>query len=340
MRMSPTLAAHQCLLASAIVGLGLVPSACHRDSQCIPPAYADPAPHESGFVTLYESVRLHYLDFGGDGAPLLLLAGSGNSAHVFDGFAPQLVDDFHVLALTRRGTGESSQPEVGYDTATLAADIEGFVTTVGLGPVNLVGHGLAGAEMTRLAVDHPEVVNKLVYLDAAYDWADSSPDPHPAPVAPSPTRAQVASAEAFASYVAWSNGVASFPAADIHATGLFDCDGRFVGEGTPVSIATALATTAAAQHPPYAKLAVPVLAIFAVPEVASDMFPWLSADSSQAGIAAAYFADAQATMADQRAAFSAAVPSATVIAQAKAPHFLFLGDANAVAASVRAFLAN
>jgi non-heme chloroperoxidase len=323
-----------------MVGLALAPSACQRDSQCLSPAYADPAPHQSGFVTLYDSVRLHYLDFGGDGAPLLLLAGNGNSAHVFDGFAPQLVDGFHVLALTRRGTGESSQPEVGYDTATLAADIEGFVTTVGLGPVNLVGHGLAGAEMTRLAVDHPELVNKLIYLDAAYDWADASSDSPPAPVAPPPTQAQVSSAEAFASYVAWTNGVASFPAADIHATGLFDCDGRFVGEGTPISIATDFAAKAAAQHPPYAKLAVPVLAVFAVPEAASDLFPWLSADSSQTVIAAAYFADAQATMANQRAAFSAAVPTATVIAEAKAPHFLFLAEGSAVAASVRAFLAN
>jgi pimeloyl-ACP methyl ester carboxylesterase len=291
-------------------------------------------------VTLYESVRLHYLDFGGDGAPLLLLAGNGNSAHVFDDFAPLLVDRFHVLALTRRGTGESSQPDVGYDTATLAIDIEEFVTAAGLGPVNLVGHGLAGPELTRMAVDHPELVNRLVYLDAAYDWVSAASAPLPVPAAPSPTPAQVASAEAFAAYLAWTNGVASFPAADIHATGLFDCDGRFVGEGTPVNIATAFAMQAAAQHPPYAKLTVPVLAIFSVPEAASDMFPWLTADSSQAATAAAYFADARATMADQRAAFIAALPTATVIAKAKTPHYLFLADATAVADSLRAFLSN
>ena len=56
-------------------------------------------------------VRLHYLDFGGTGANrVVLLAGLGNTAHAFDDFAPALTDRFHVIALTRRGFGESSHP--------------------------------------------------------------------------------------------------------------------------------------------------------------------------------------------------------------------------------------
>ena len=56
------------------------------------------------FVTL-DGVRFHYLDWGGDGDPLLLLAGLGCTAHVFAELAPHLTDRFRVLALTRRGHG-------------------------------------------------------------------------------------------------------------------------------------------------------------------------------------------------------------------------------------------
>ena len=52
-------------------------------------------------------VSLHYLDWGGDGQPLLLLAGLFGSAHGFDEIAPVFARDFHVLALTRRGHGKS-----------------------------------------------------------------------------------------------------------------------------------------------------------------------------------------------------------------------------------------
>ena len=69
-------------------------------------------------VRVAPGVRLHYLDFGGPaGAPtILFLAGLGNTAHSFDDFAPRFTDKFHVVALTRRGFGESDHPESGYDT--------------------------------------------------------------------------------------------------------------------------------------------------------------------------------------------------------------------------------
>ena len=60
------------------------------------------------FVTL-EGVRFHYLDWGGDGDPLLMLAGLGCTAHIFAELAPHLTDRFRVLALTRRGHGLTDQ---------------------------------------------------------------------------------------------------------------------------------------------------------------------------------------------------------------------------------------
>src|ERR1019366_2274860 len=54
------------------------------------------------------------LDWGGVGRPVVLLSGLGNTAHVFDEFAPKLAVGFHVYGVTRRGFGASSIPTDGY----------------------------------------------------------------------------------------------------------------------------------------------------------------------------------------------------------------------------------
>ncbi len=62
---------------------------------------------QAHFVTVAPGVRLEVLDYGGTGAPLVLLAGSGNTAHVFAAFAWRFTDRFHVIAITRRGLAGS-----------------------------------------------------------------------------------------------------------------------------------------------------------------------------------------------------------------------------------------
>ena len=68
----------------------------------------DPSPHTVQFVTVDKDVKLEVLDWGGSGRPLVLLAGLGNTAHVFDDFAPKLTSQYHVYGITRRGFGASS----------------------------------------------------------------------------------------------------------------------------------------------------------------------------------------------------------------------------------------
>ena len=55
-----------------------------------PPAWTDRSPHRVQFVDVDEGVRLEVLDWGGAGRPVVWLAGSGNTAHVFDNMAPKL----------------------------------------------------------------------------------------------------------------------------------------------------------------------------------------------------------------------------------------------------------
>ncbi len=118
-------------------------------------------------------VRLHYLDWGGTGPVLVFLAGSGNTPHFFDSVAKRLNDRFRVLGLTRRAHGESEQPETGYDIPTLAKDIAGFLEALGIERASFAGHSYAGAEMIELAIAHPDRVEKLVFLDALYEYEKS-----------------------------------------------------------------------------------------------------------------------------------------------------------------------
>ena len=128
----------------------------------------DISPHKSDFVNV-NGIRLHYLDWGGNGPVLLFLTGLGNSAHIYDDFAPRFTDQFHVLALTRRGHGESDYPETGYDVDTLTEDVRLFMDELKIEQAILVGHSIAYIEQCRFTAFYPERVSKLIFLDAAYD---------------------------------------------------------------------------------------------------------------------------------------------------------------------------
>lgn len=101
----------------------------------------DTSPHTSGFVLANgkrsDSVRLHYLDWGGNGSVLLFIPGMGCTAHIFDGFAPRFTDRFHVIAVTRHGHGESDYPETSYDPDTLAENLRQFLDALNIDNVIL-----------------------------------------------------------------------------------------------------------------------------------------------------------------------------------------------------------
>jgi len=123
---------------------------------------------KSDFVHV-NGIRLHYLDWGGAGSTLIFLTGMGSSAYIFNKFAPRFTDKFRVLALTRRGHGDSDCPETGYDADTLTEDIRQFMDCLHVEKAILAGHSLAGVELTHFAATHPTRVEKLIYLDALDD---------------------------------------------------------------------------------------------------------------------------------------------------------------------------
>ncbi len=116
-----------------------------------PPAWKHPSPHITQFVTVDKNVRLEVLDWGGSGRPLVLLAGGGDTAHVFDDFAPKLTASFHVYGITRRGFGESGFSPEGYGADRLGDDVLAVLDSLKLIRPVLVGHSLGGEELSSLA---------------------------------------------------------------------------------------------------------------------------------------------------------------------------------------------
>ncbi len=326
-----------CLLAAWGCSGSSTAPATETDSESEP--QATPENPLAGFVTVAPGVILHYLDFGGTGDPLLLLPGLGNSAEVFRDFAPRLTDAYSVRALTRRGFGQSTKPAGGYDRATLAQDIRAVLDHLGITTVHLVGHSIAGGEINRFAVDHPDRLGRVVYLDAAYDRTATLEDDWNADwqIPPPAEAADLASRSAYRAYITRVLGV-TFPLEEISATTQVAPDGALTGFVTPASVTQAMID--GAEEPPYASITVPALALYSLPVSPSDVFGWLSPssehwDEAQAWLDATYLP----WFAEQRAQFDDGVANGTSVEIAGAHHYLFLSDGSRVAAEVLAFLA-
>jgi len=116
-----------------------------------------------------KGVSLEVLDWGGTGRPLVLLTGLGDTAHVFDAFAPKLAASYHVYGITRRGRGVSSAPEpvaANYSATRLGEDVLAVLDTLHLDKPVIAGHSLAGEELSYIGSHHPEGVAGLIYMEA------------------------------------------------------------------------------------------------------------------------------------------------------------------------------
>jgi len=111
----------------------------------------DDTPHTVRLIPVQESIKVEVVDWGGSGRALILLAGLGDTAHVYDKFAPKLIPSFHVYGITRRGFGASSvpPPENGnYSADRLGEDVLAVIDALKLNRPVLVGHSVAGEELS------------------------------------------------------------------------------------------------------------------------------------------------------------------------------------------------
>ncbi len=107
---------------------------------------------------------------GGDGPPVLLMHGYPQTHAMWHLVAPELAEDFTVVATDLRGYGDSSKPfgEEDYSTYSkraMAADQASVMTRLGFDSFAVVGHDRGGRVAHRMALDYPGRVTRLGVLD-------------------------------------------------------------------------------------------------------------------------------------------------------------------------------
>jgi len=304
-------------------------------------AWKDPSPHTVQFVTVDNDVKLEVLDWGGTGRPLVLLAGLGNTAHVFDKFAPKLTPTYHVYGITRRGFGSSGAPATGYSVDRLGDDVLAVVDALKLTRPVLVGHSIAGEELSSVGSRHPEKVAGLIYLEAGYGYAyyDASHgdlnmdlpelkrrlDQLKPGMSP---KDQMTTAQELLGILhrvendvrEWQKNLAVMPAAALTAQ-------------TPAPAVPPAAAAVIAGEQMFTKsISVPILAIFAVPHDQGALA------GSDAAARAAMEARDDVTTGGQVKAFESGLPSARVVRLPHANHYVFLSNEPDVLREMNAFL--
>jgi len=311
-----------------------------------PVAWQDPSPHLARMVQAAPGVQLEVLDWGGSGRPVVLLAGFGLTAHVYDDFAPKLATDYRVYGITRRGYGASSRPRTGYGADQLAYDVRAVIDALQITAPVLVGHSIAGEELSSLGARHPNSIAGLVYLDAAADRT-APLDPRlteitrklsaAVPDGPAPTASDRKSFPAMQEYLHRVFGN-FLPEAEVRAEYAATAQGGVGADLRPPWLGEAIKN--GVKKPDYGRIQAPALAIYAIPQSASDLAPaWISGENP--AMLAALNEEYPLLLAarkEQMAAFQNGVAHARVVELPGANRYVFLSDEADVLRELRAFI--
>ena len=322
-------------LSTAILLVSLTPIYSQQSA-----TWRDPSPHRVRFVTVDKDVRLEVLDWGRSGRPVVLLAGGGDTAHVFDEFAPKLAANHHVYGITRRGFGASgfSASESGADR--LGDDVLAVLDSLKLKRPVLVGHSIAGEELSSVGTRHPDRVAGLIYLEAGYPYAfDNGTGPTmkqfqdiSGPQPPPPAESDLASFRALQKYNLRVLGF-TFPEGELHQQWNSTPDGRVGKQRDFPGYAILMAGMKK-----YAAIPVPALAIFANPH-AQGTWVDTNTDPKVRKSASDYSAALKVLTESQTKAFANGVPTAHVVVIPGAHHYIYLSNEPDVLREMHAFLA-
>src|SRR3981081_1072901 len=116
--------------------------------------------------------RLHYFEAlpasGQAGMPLVLVHGLGARGEDWAAMIPALAaQGFHVYAPDLLGHGRSPKPDVDYSISLEEQTVAQFMQAVHVPRADIAGWSMGGWVVMKLALDHPEMVDRLVVYDSA-----------------------------------------------------------------------------------------------------------------------------------------------------------------------------
>src|SRR5271170_7976914 len=130
----------------------------------------------SSFVDL-RGLRLHTLDWGGDGAPIVILHATGLLGRIYRPLAERLRAIGHVYSYDQRGHGDSSAAADGvYSWDGTMRDLEGFITAMGWSGVRAIGHSAGATAIGSLACERPDLIARAVLAEPVIFESATAPE--------------------------------------------------------------------------------------------------------------------------------------------------------------------
>ncbi|HET9306613.1 MAG TPA: alpha/beta hydrolase [Candidatus Sulfotelmatobacter sp.] len=325
-----------------VINLAVTVTAFAADSA----SWHDPSKHTVQFVTVEKGLRLEVLDWGGSGRPVVLLAGSGNTAHIFDDFAERLSGACcHVYGITRRGFGASTHPDSGYDQQRLAHDVLQVLDALKLVAPVVAGHSMSGEELTTLGDEHSDRLAGLVYLDATADPTDYPGDSAaytalfdklPAAMRANgsePDASDLRSFKAFHDFKVRQNGY-EYPEAELRASSNQNPDGSVGSDNAPDKVHFAIGRGALPRD--YSRIRVPILALFGT---LSINYRYQAKDAQERAAIEEFDAATQVYADRNKTNLLKAKGGVRMVDLPHADHYLFLSNEADVLREMRAFIA-
>ncbi|MGH7916705.1 MAG: alpha/beta fold hydrolase, partial [Candidatus Binataceae bacterium] len=117
------------------------------------------------FVDL-PGLRLHFLDWGGEGAPIIILHATGFLGRIYQSIARALAPIGHVYTLDQRGHGDSTRPNPEiYGWELTVRDLEDFILAMGFRQVRALGHSAGATAVGALASRRPDLIARGVLVE-------------------------------------------------------------------------------------------------------------------------------------------------------------------------------
>jgi len=124
------------------------------------------APVRTGYAPV-NGLRMYY-EIHGSGAPLILLHGGLGSTDMFGAVLPQLAAGRQVIAADLQGHGRTADIDRPFRLEQLGDDVAALIRHLGFERADVMGYSFGGGAGLRAAVQHPDLVRKLVVVSVPF----------------------------------------------------------------------------------------------------------------------------------------------------------------------------